>query len=347
MDRSGVRPIVARDRERLRGIVDGIERFSDAPVLDMVARELPLLLDAEIGCGYRVGLQEETWHIDFVHASGVTPAFVPELERYAARAPASRFSGYDALRPPRAQRNRPVAATELLGAEQFASLPFTEHFLKPLGLERHDHVRLLVCDGSLLLSWVGVLTTRPHGPREKRLLGALAKPLAARLRLEQQLREAEVNARGFEVALEAIDTAAFVVRGDHSVVHANAIGRALLDEPGSFDLTARLRAARLGLDRYLSITPIATRGLEHYALVVLGTPQPDLDVRLRRATREWSLTPRQAEIVRRVALGDGNKAIAERLRCSVATVEVHVGAVLKKARVGGRTELVAKFWTKV
>ena len=82
-------------------------------------------------------------------------------------------------------------------------------------------------------------------------------------------------------------------------------------------------------------------------LVVLGTPQPDLDLRLRRATREWALTPRQAEIVRRVALGDGNKAIAERLRCSVATVEVHVGAVLKKARVGGRTQLVAKFWTRV
>jgi DNA-binding CsgD family transcriptional regulator len=44
-------------------------------------------------------------------------------------------------------------------------------------------------------------------------------------------------------------------------------------------------------------------------------------------------------------LGEPNKLVADALECSIATVEAHVTTILRKARVGNRTALVAKFWS--
>jgi two-component system, NarL family, nitrate/nitrite response regulator NarL len=53
-----------------------------------------------------------------------------------------------------------------------------------------------------------------------------------------------------------------------------------------------------------------------------------------------ALTPREVEIVRMVAQGLRNKAIAERLSISEGTVKVHLHNIYEKMRVDGRLELV-------
>jgi DNA-binding NarL/FixJ family response regulator len=60
------------------------------------------------------------------------------------------------------------------------------------------------------------------------------------------------------------------------------------------------------------------------------------------AAREASLTltPREIEIVRMVAQGLRNKAIAERLSISEGTVKVHLHNIYEKFGVDGRLELV-------
>jgi DNA-binding NarL/FixJ family response regulator len=60
------------------------------------------------------------------------------------------------------------------------------------------------------------------------------------------------------------------------------------------------------------------------------------------AAREASLTltPREIEIVRMVAQGLRNKAIAERLSISEGTVKVHLHNIYEKFSVDGRLELV-------
>jgi DNA-binding NarL/FixJ family response regulator len=40
-----------------------------------------------------------------------------------------------------------------------------------------------------------------------------------------------------------------------------------------------------------------------------------------------------------------NKEIAKRLDCAVGTAELHVKHILRKASVGGRGELTARFWS--
>ena len=55
---------------------------------------------------------------------------------------------------------------------------------------------------------------------------------------------------------------------------------------------------------------------------------------------EATLTPRELEIVRMVAHGLRNKAIAERLSISEGTVKVHLHNIYEKLGVDGRLELV-------
>jgi DNA-binding NarL/FixJ family response regulator len=71
----------------------------------------------------------------------------------------------------------------------------------------------------------------------------------------------------------------------------------------------------------------------------------DLPARADAARIRWGLTQREVEILRFVALGDANRDIAARLSLALATVEVHVSAILRKARVESRARLIAKFWT--
>jgi DNA-binding NarL/FixJ family response regulator len=55
---------------------------------------------------------------------------------------------------------------------------------------------------------------------------------------------------------------------------------------------------------------------------------------------EENLTPREVEMVRMVAQGLRNKAIAERLAISEGTVKVHLHNIYEKLGVDGRLELV-------
>jgi DNA-binding NarL/FixJ family response regulator len=53
------------------------------------------------------------------------------------------------------------------------------------------------------------------------------------------------------------------------------------------------------------------------------------------------LTPREFQIARLIAGGDGNKTIARRLRISAYTVAAHVGRIFAKLGIHKRTELTA------
>jgi len=57
------------------------------------------------------------------------------------------------------------------------------------------------------------------------------------------------------------------------------------------------------------------------------------------AERDSALTPREIEIVRMVAEGLRNRAIAARLSISEGTVKVHLHNIYEKLRVDGRLEL--------
>jgi DNA-binding NarL/FixJ family response regulator len=69
-----------------------------------------------------------------------------------------------------------------------------------------------------------------------------------------------------------------------------------------------------------------------------------VSAKVEAATHRWGLTPREAEVLAVVAKGETNKAIAAQLGCSVRTVEAHLGRLMRKAKVDGRTELVVRLF---
>ena len=56
------------------------------------------------------------------------------------------------------------------------------------------------------------------------------------------------------------------------------------------------------------------------------------------------LTPRQITIVKLVAKGNSNKAIADRLRLALPTVKWHVWKLFQLLGVKSRAELTTKFF---
>jgi DNA-binding CsgD family transcriptional regulator len=87
----------------------------------------------------------------------------------------------------------------------------------------------------------------------------------------------------------------------------------------------RLREAALASFEALAMDPWIER-----ARARLGAPP--------RRTLPDGLTPREAEVLRLVALGRANKDIARELGLSVATVQRHVANIYAKIRVTGRAD---------
>lgn len=69
-----------------------------------------------------------------------------------------------------------------------------------------------------------------------------------------------------------------------------------------------------------------------------------LGQKLDEAVAAWELTARQRQVLALVIEGLANKEIAARLECSVGTVENHLTALYRQARVDSRAALAAKFW---
>jgi DNA-binding CsgD family transcriptional regulator len=75
-------------------------------------------------------------------------------------------------------------------------------------------------------------------------------------------------------------------------------------------------------------------------------PVPAFLDRVAAAANGWNLTPREAQTLSALVRGLSNKEIASQLGCAVATAEKHVKRLLSKARVHGRGELTARFWSE-
>jgi DNA-binding CsgD family transcriptional regulator len=124
--------------------------------------------------------------------------------------------------------------------------------------------------------------------------------------------------------------------------------------PDMSDIEARMPESRTLAHRALKVAGRAMRlviGAEDDGTPVdmlLGPARPTdaVEVRLELATPAWKLTPRQTDVLRLVARGDSNKDIAAALGCAENTIELHVTALLRRAGVSSRTQLVARFWTE-
>ncbi|MGZ6142183.1 MAG: response regulator transcription factor [Myxococcales bacterium] len=306
--------------------------ISARPLREVVAR-LPALLDADQACAFLVRTDGGERKLDFFHGARFPAGVKGAFAHWLKGAPKS-FAAYDPDRPDPRQRNRALRSRELAALTGQRTPAVVRSFLPRYALSESDYLRALICDGPVLLAWVGGLRESAFGRAEVRVLSAVLPSLQRRLALERRLCEAQRQAQEIGGALESVPAAAFVLGRSGAVLHANAAGRAMLDRDRK-QVEEQLagggaQRARLGPDA----------GLQLAILEEPGDPAP----RVAIARDRWQLTARQAQVLELVAQGLSNRRMAATLACSESTVELHVGALLDKAQCESRAQLVARLW---
>jgi DNA-binding CsgD family transcriptional regulator/PAS domain-containing protein len=336
------------DRAALsRTLTRALDTLADdaPPALQTLLPELRTLLGCEQVMAYGLSPALGRTRLDWCYALARDPAISERLARTINEAPGA-WGLFDPTCPDPVQRNQPLSIAGLQRVTGRPPAPLWSEVARPaLGVV--DQLRVLVCEGPVILGWVGGFHDRPFTGADARALAAVVPALRRRLRLERLLGRASLQVAALDAALDQIPGAAFVVDRRGGVEHANAAGRRLLDADRAAVLAdvAASAGAPSSAAPY-AITSLETAGVTGLSLAVQQRPPPDLVDRARRAARRIGLTPRQAEVLALLAKGAANKTIAAALGCAPATVEIHVSAVLQRAQVDCRAALVAWFWTQ-
>lgn len=331
--------VAARHERALREVesVAVLREDGSLPLRDIVDRSRDAL-EASMFAAHRLvpfgaGLQAE-----FCAVSGPE---APVRACFAAFRENSGRPAYHPHRPEKRQRNAVVTLADLDRSNPEVKVVVDELFPK-IGLGAQDQIRVLICDGPMLLAWFGGFRAKRFARRDRHFVGALAAAVRPKLRLAQRLRDAAVATAGLEAALETIGAPSFVTDAHGCVRFANEAGTKLYDRGGArvvFDLRERIATL------HPSARPLAVQGSRMHYLVTFDDVSRQMDARLEAARRAWSLTPRQVEVLARAVVGDANKSIAVKLGCAEVTVELHLTAIFRKARATNRTELVSRFFT--
>lgn len=306
--------------------------LSARPLREVVGR-LPALLDADQACAFLVRPDRG---LDFFHGARMPAGIRGAYAKWLQQAPKN-FAAYDPARPDPRQRNVALRTEELLELTHGRTPAVVRSFLPRFALSESDQLRALICDGPVLLAWVGGFRARSFGRAQVRELNALVPALQRRLALERTLVEAERTAQEISGALEDVPAAAYVLGRGGAVLHANAAGRAMLDH----DRKSVEEQLRSGISAGVQIARLAPQSeLQLAILPVSADPAP----RVAAARLRWQLTNRQAEVLELVAQGLSNRRVAASLGCSESTVELHLTALLEKAQCESRAQLVAHVW---
>jgi DNA-binding CsgD family transcriptional regulator len=337
---------LVRARQRLRALVEDLCPVDPAPSRARTATRIAEAIGEAFdtaSCVYRVELTTSGYGLELCapHAWPGRIDLAVELDAHLKR-DRGFFGAYDPLRPDALQRNVAFADRELAPTAQTGS---ARVLYERLGIADLKQMRMLVCDDAMLLAWVGGFREESFSETERLLLQSLAPALRARLCIDRMLGVGPVT--GIDVALEAIDAPAFIVARGRSIAHANAAGGELLGRRRAETLRridgalARPGGSHGDVARPLRIDSSTSPP----ALVVLRAVIPGEGGRLEDAARRWRLTARERDVLAHLARGDANKDIATKLGCAVATVEIHVSAILRKARADSRARIVARYWT--
>jgi DNA-binding CsgD family transcriptional regulator/PAS domain-containing protein len=312
---------------------------SARPLREVVAR-LPDLIEADQAAALLVKTTASGRRLEFFHGAKMPPGFRLAYDRWLATAPRN-FAAYDPDNVHPRQRNRALRKKELLVLNGNREPAVSRTFLARFGLDESDLLRVLICDGPVLLSWMGGFRAAGFSRDHVRLLEQIVPAVRDRLTLERKLVEAHDRAVDIAGALEQVPSAAFVLAGNGLVLHANAAGRALLDRDRAA-IEPLLAAGARGSAPGVQVARLDDRSALLLAIVPhFADPSPL--VALARA--RWHLTPRQAQVLHLVAQGKTNRAVATILECAESTVELHVTALLDKSQCEGRAHLVARLWS--
>ena len=361
------------DRRDQRALLElehelGQLRADGARAFDAFLPAFTELLHLEKGVIYEVRQEPSALSLGATFLTGMTISHRRLTDEFDAmlRATPRRWGLFNPARPEPKQRNVPLTTPPIAtfleqlhrsgSAERFGmdrSGEFEETLsavarsialFARLELDQEHQFRVLVCQDDSLLAWVGGYSKSPPTPRTIALLQALVPALQRRLSIDRLLERAPLVEAALQATLEQLPRAAFIVSDSGAVLYANSAGEAELNRSRR-GLRAALTAAidPKGPPTGYSVTPVLAKGRAKIHLLI-ATKREDSNSGVAELVRKLELTPRQAEVLQLLVTGEANKGIAAKLQCATRTVEMHVTALLDKAGVTSRAELIARFF---
>jgi DNA-binding CsgD family transcriptional regulator len=332
-----MRPL-KRDVARIRAIRSQLETIHfGRPILEDVLPAIGELINTEKTIAFSLAPKANHLEPDAFLGAGFDIPGVREGMRVLMREDPVGWTAYNAFRPEPEQRNVAIDCARRFGWGGLCALPVYRRVLLRHQLKDHDQLRVLVCEGKTLLAFVGGWRhDELFSDYERQLLQAVTPALQQRLRLERQMRDASATEAALEAALDAIPGDVYVLDARARVQHANAAGRRQLDAARR-DTTESLCRALREPEASFQVTRFGAGG----ALVVRrGSDRRE--ARVEAARVRFSLTRRQTEVLGELAKGRSNAEIAAELRCSPATVEVHLRTLFAKLDCDSRAGLLAR-----
>lgn len=311
----------------------------------MVLRELRSRLGFDAALCYGLSSPGGFVQIEFAYDVNFRGGGRQILKRHLEGKSRPKWGYYNLQRPEPAQANRVLSLREGLAPKRPLGRDSSAASREP-GVMAMDQVRVLLCEGPALLAWVGGFRDETVTARERAIFSSIVPALHARVVLDARLQGSALRDAALGPVLNSLPCAAMILRPSGTVAEANAAGLALLDADGS-GWRERLLQAAAGLCLPgIEVTPFPVPGGKPHLLVLVRPTDPrDTSVRARLLGQRWGLTRRHVEVLERLAWGDSNKSIAARIGCAERTVELHLSAMLERAQVDSRAELIARFWT--
>jgi DNA-binding NarL/FixJ family response regulator len=168
-------------------------------------------------------------------------------------------------------------------------------------------------------------------------------------RNDAELIEAQLRRNGLQVITERVNSApAFtfalrefapdVVTSDHSLAHFNAPAAA--EVLRALHPTAPLIVVSGVIDEQTAVACLRAGAEDIVLKQRLDRLLPAIESALSLRRRLATLSPRQLEVLQRVAEGYSTREIAHRLKLSLKTVETHRGELMKRLGIHGVVGLV-------
>lgn len=316
------------EADPINDLLPAMRAYAGVPNLTVYTQRAP-----ELGGGL------ERWQ-----ESGFPDGFVRRAKAFFSSDAAPTF--YDVQKPAPHHRNRLIEATSWIDRDvpgTFRHSAIMKVLLAPTGFADALHHRALLCDGSTLLAWFGVLQPEPLADEQATKLRALFDPLRARLALERRLARGATAMLALEAVLEALGAPAFVLGGAGEIRELNSAARALIATRRA-SVAGELRDAIRGAPSPFQVAPLRENGASNGWLATLRAPSPEdrVAAKVDAFSQRLRLTPRQRKVLALVAVGQPNANIAATLGIGARAVELHVTAILERAQVENRAQLVAR-----
>lgn len=345
-------PAPRRRKSRPRSLLDQVRQIAnrlrtlsfDRDPWDGTLTALQSAFGSVVACRYLPERVENRWSFDSMVVAVDSNESPQEFRRRILPIMSSHLEHrgfYDLSFPHAQQRNRAMLLSEIPRTVG-RTLAEMQELMSQLGLSRWDQLRVLVCDGARLSSWLGLLSEHRFGERERTALQELVPACQARLRFEQLSHHAEQANATLEATLEAVPAPCFLLHSSGRVLDANAAGRLLREVDR--ELFTRISRLPRDPDPLFELHPVKVRGVTVSYLATLRLPSLASSKPLLERARSWRLTDRQTTVLACLAKGLANKEIASQLNIALGTVELHVSAILAKARVDSRSALLAAYW---